>query len=283
MRFLPRTQPHNATLAAARHPKTPCSGIWSHSEFDVSRVRWRFPSVVETGKPSHHKAAVGPIRHSRGPRKRCLSAPSPSANPVGPSGGRRCCGARAWKRDEVLWRPPRCSSSSSRRPPRSAARPPGTTFTLTPVSGIELHDAVHATTTTRGTAIVVRPGATVHVRGSGHDHVQRSSSSGALSGSTTRTRHHNNNREHGRGDGPQARPDRTRQGREQQRHPLQGEPRRGQGLSPLRLRPRPPTWPAGCSRCDRPGAWPHRAGGARTRAWTSRPSAACGSRVVRSR
>ncbi len=50
----------------------------------------------------------------------------------------------------------------------------GTTFTLTPaISGIDCMTQCNATTTTRGAAVVVRPGATVHVRGSNLDHVQR--------------------------------------------------------------------------------------------------------------
>ena len=49
----------------------------------------------------------------------------------------------------------------------------GTTFTLTPaISAIDCVTQCNATTTTRGAAVVVRPGATVRVRGSNLDHVR---------------------------------------------------------------------------------------------------------------
>src|SRR4051794_40135309 len=51
----------------------------------------------------------------------------------------------------------------------------GTTFTLPPaISGIDCMAQCNATTTTTsGAAVVVRPGGTLHVRGSHLDHVQR--------------------------------------------------------------------------------------------------------------
>lgn len=50
----------------------------------------------------------------------------------------------------------------------------GTTFTLTPaISGVDCVTQCNATTTSRGSAVVVRPGATIHVRGNNLDHVQR--------------------------------------------------------------------------------------------------------------
>jgi murein DD-endopeptidase MepM/ murein hydrolase activator NlpD len=50
----------------------------------------------------------------------------------------------------------------------------GTTFTLPPaISGIDCMAQCNATTTTSGTAAVVRPGGTLNVRGSHLDHVQR--------------------------------------------------------------------------------------------------------------
>jgi len=50
----------------------------------------------------------------------------------------------------------------------------GTTFTLTPaISGVDCATKCDATTTTRGAAVVVRPGGALNVRGSYLDHVQR--------------------------------------------------------------------------------------------------------------
>jgi murein DD-endopeptidase MepM/ murein hydrolase activator NlpD len=50
----------------------------------------------------------------------------------------------------------------------------GTTFTLTPaISGIDCMTQCNATTTTRGGAVVIRPGGTLNVRGAHLDHVQR--------------------------------------------------------------------------------------------------------------